>query len=211
MEMAAGFIQFPAQGGRGSRAVPVDVLPRCSTGLWALPVPAPRTPGPLAAATILKTNGKLRIFIINQAVQSNSVTSGDWGCAQQGQWQHWKPPKKISGEPLVFREKSPRHWQARSKFSHSYFTFFNKEKQSNWLKTNTSWKQFSFWSQESDPGPEQQLWPSTEQSRPWARTSWVEFRNADFQLCCWAEPQWQSQGQTFTLFCFPLSIKINLL
>lgn len=81
-------------GAREAEVVPVDVLPRCSTGLWALPAPATRTPGPLAAATILKTNGKLGFFILKIAFQ---VTSGDWGCLDVLSRDNVNLPRKYLG------------------------------------------------------------------------------------------------------------------
>lgn len=146
LKIPAQFIQFPAQGreceaGREAEVVPVDVLPRCSTWLWALPVPATRTPGPLADATILKTNGKSGFFTIEHTFQSNSDTSGDWDCLgvlSRDNGSSVNLPRKYLG-PLLFREKSLGRCQERSKLSHACFIFslIKKNKVAVWKQTQS--------------------------------------------------------------------------
>lgn len=135
------------EAAREAEVVPVDVLLRCSTWLWALPAPATSTPGRLADATILKTNGKLGFFIIEHAFQSNSVTPGDWGCLavlsrDNGSWnvcsnRSVNLPRKYLGslyslgKNLCFAAK-----QDQSSVTHILFFFLiKKNKVTVWKQT----------------------------------------------------------------------------
>lgn len=66
-------------------------------------------------------------------------TGAAWMCSA-GTMVQCKPPKKIWGEPLLFREKSPPRCQARSKFSHAYFICFltKKNKVTVWKQTQAA-------------------------------------------------------------------------